>query len=208
MLICILGLLAAGCGPAGEQAAERILSGAAETTVANITVVADTPAPTLDVKVVVSQTFAAMTARAAGQKQPATPAPTKPAATPVSPSGTGGISGALNYPGSSIPPMHVVAFRYGSESYTLVTTSAGQSTYEIDGLPAGTYWVIAYTIGGNGFPDQLPGGYTRAVPCGLSVNCTDHTMLDVPVQAGAVTPNVNPWDWYAPPGTFIHFPQG
>jgi hypothetical protein len=215
IVICMLGLFVSGCSPANDQEAEQILSGAAETTVAGVTIVPVTPVATLDVNVIVTQTFAALTAQAATQKSAATPpAPTAtqassvPAITqPAATSTTGSISGKLIYPSSSIPAMHVAAYLYGTESYIVITTTAGQSSYEIDGLNPGIYWVIAYTIGGGGFPDSLPGGYTKAVPCGLSANCTDHTLIDVIVAAGHITPNVSPEDWYAPQGTFMPLPH-
>src|SRR5258707_4817936 len=148
------GLWLAVCGPAGKQQAERILSAAAETAAANITIVpADTPQPTLDVNLIVKQTITALTAQAASQKIAATQA------APTSNSTTGSLSGILNYPSSSIPAMHIVAFKFGTESYKYVTTTPGQNNYKIVGLDPGTYWVVAYTIGGGGFPDGLAGGY-------------------------------------------------
>lgn len=208
VVICVLGLLITGCSPANDQEAEKVLSGAAETTVAGVTLVPITPAATLDVNLIVAQTFQAFTAQAAHQKPAATPkAPAAIQPVPTATPTTGGISGKLNYPGSSIPAMHIVAFLYGTESYMMITTTPGQNTYEIDGLNPGTYWVIAYTVGGGGFPDALPGGYSKAVPCGLSVSCTDHTLINVIVTAGITTTGVDPWDWYAPPGTFMHYPR-
>jgi hypothetical protein len=46
------------------------------------------------------------------------------------------------------------------------------------------------------------GGYTAAVLCGLSVDCTDHGLLPVTVIAGQVTSGIDPTDWYAEPGAF------
>ena len=216
VMICMFGLFVTGCSPANDQEAERILSGAAETTVAGVTLVPVTPVPTLDVNLIVTQTFAALTAQAANQKPAATPqAPTAthtqtiPTATQPAPSATlstGSISGNLNYPGPSIPAMYVAAYHYGTEAYKVILTTPGQSTYKIDELDPGNYWVIAYTVGGGGFPAQFPGGYTKAVPCGLSVTCTDHTLILVPVSAGQTTTNINPFDWYAPQGTFMALP--
>ena len=40
------------------------------------------------------------------------------------------------------------------------------------------------------------------VPCGLSVECGDHSLLAVEVQSGQTTADVNPADWYAPEGAF------
>ncbi len=208
IIVCILGVFIAGCGPADQQQVEQILSGVAQTTIAGVTIVPETPVATLDVNLVVKQTFEAMTQQAGGPHVAATPtAHSQVQPTVASNAKTGNISGNLNYPGPSIPAMYVAAYRYGSESYKFVITNAGQNTFEIDDLDPGTYWVIAYTVGGSGFPIGLPGGYTKAVLCGLSVNCTDHTLINVDVKAGQTTTNVDPFDWYAPQGSFMAFPQ-
>ena len=197
LALSIGSLIAAGCGAVDEQQVEEILSGVAQTAAAGVTFVPVTPVP--DVNTVVQQTLAAMTAQAGGQPQPTQPPP-GPAAT------TGSIAGNLNYPAEHIPPMKVVAFLGGTNQYYWVATLDGQSSYQIDNLPPGIYHVVAYTVGGNGFPVNLPGGYTQAVPCGLSVNCTNHNLIDVNVSAGQLAGNVNPQDWYAPQGTFPPLP--
>ncbi len=159
----------------------------------NINLVAPTQE---DVGQIVKATFEAMTVQAGG----------KTASTAVPPaSATGSISGSLNYPADSLPPLYVTAYQAGTQNYRFVITNAGQQEFQIDGLAPGTYHVIAYTVGGGGFPQGLAGGYTNAVPCGLSTSCTDHTLLDVSVVAGKTTTGVNPADWYAPPGTFPSF---
>ena len=227
LIICALMLFTTGCGPASEQEVEQILSGAAETTVANITVVPDTAVPTLDVNVIVKQTFAALTQQAASQKlgstpqaptatpaQPAlaatqtqlAPAPTRtepvPTATLPPAVSTGGVSGQLMYPASGIPSLRVVAFQAGASNVYHVDTALGQKTYELDGLLPGTYRVVAYTLAGGGFTPGLAGGYSKAVPCGLQYGCNDHTLIDVVVTSGHVTTDVDPNDYYAPQGTF------
>jgi hypothetical protein len=152
-----------------------------------------------------------MTAQA-GDLPTSTPVPvgSLPASTSVlatSSSSTGSLSGSLNYPAESLPAMFVLAYLAGSQNYQYVTSKAGQGTFQIDNLQPGVYHVVAYTVGGGGFPVGLAGGYTKAVPCGLSSNCTDHSLIDIVVSAGKTTTGVNPYDWYAPQGTFFPFPQ-
>lgn len=119
----------------------------------------------------------------------------------------GSISGNLSYPSEFIPPMRVVAFRLAngqpSGEFVFVETALNQGNYQLDNLVPGQYWVVAYTIPeGEGIPQGLAGGFSQAVPCGLSVECGDHSLLAVDVVPGQTTADVNPADWYAPEGAF------
>ena len=116
---------------------------------------------------------------------------------PAPSEGTGSVTGSLSYPSEFIPPLRVFAFQVGSENYFYVDTVENQTTYQINDLPAGYYQVVAYILSGN-----YAGGYTQAVPCGLTVECTDHTLIDVPVNSGQTVTGVDPGDWYAPEGAF------
>ncbi len=166
------------------------------------------PTATPDVGAIVDAT---LTAAAAGASTD-TPIPAGPTATetlsttPMSTfPDTGYISGTLMYPAEGIPPLRVVAFPLagGAPSYT--DTVANQSSYTLE-LAVGVYHVVAYTIGGDGFPTGLSGGYTQMVPCGLSVDCSDHSLIDVTVMTGATTSGVDPNDYYAPDGSFPPMP--
>ncbi|MBN2550522.1 MAG: carboxypeptidase regulatory-like domain-containing protein [Anaerolineales bacterium] len=110
---------------------------------------------------------------------------------------TGSISGNLSYPSEGIPPLRVVAFNLSTGQSYSVQTLQNQTTYRIDNLPPGSYYVVAYKLGSN-----VSAGYSQAVLCGLSVNCTDHSLITVQVVAGQETTQINPGDWYAPPGSF------
>ncbi|WKZ34568.1 MAG: hypothetical protein QY332_13190 [Anaerolineales bacterium] len=150
--------------------------------------------PTQDVDAIVQATFQALTAQAPLQ----TSTPEAMAEEP--PAQLGGIAGQLGYPSSFIPSMVVVAYEIGGSNYYYVITNDNASTYQIDNLPSGTYYVVAY-------PDpSYPGGYSQAVPCGLSVDCTDHSLIPVTVTGGQVTQGANPTDFYAPEGTFPPYP--
>jgi hypothetical protein len=112
----------------------------------------------------------------------------------------------VNYPAESLPALYITAYQVGTQNYRYVITNAGQAQFKIEGLQPGTYHVIAYPAGGGGFPAGLSGGYTKAVSCGLGVNCKDHSLLDVVVAAGQTTSDIKPTDWYAPEGAFPPFP--
>ena len=111
--------------------------------------------------------------------------------------GTGTITGHLGYPSEYIPPLRVVAFDVYSSEYYSIETDLNQGTYQMEGLPEGTYHVVAY-VREQG--PEMSAGYSFFVPCGMSVDCSDHTLIDVFVYAGQVTEDVDPIDFYAAPG--------
>lgn len=115
----------------------------------------------------------------------------------------GFISGTLTYPAGGLPAMVIVAYHVGGgpADYYYVATALGQNSYQIE-VPAGDYNVVAYSLAGGGFPGGLSGGYSQAVPCGLSVSCTDHSLIKVTVLSQQSTGNITPGDWYAPGGSF------
>lgn len=126
--------------------------------------------------------------------------------TPTGAALTGTVTGRLSYPADSMPAMRVTAFEVNTGKVIHIDTALGQSTYSIE-LPAGTYHIVAYSIEGNNFPSGIASGYTRAVPCGLAVECADHTLIDVTITAGTTIPDINPGDSYAPEGTFPPMPE-
>lgn len=112
--------------------------------------------------------------------------------------GTGAIRGDLSYPSEMIPPMRIVAFSSDDSWYYVDVQNA--SSYEIAGLPAGTYTVVAYPLGTEA--SNFSGGYSQAVLCGLNADCIDHTLVKVQVDSGSTLEGINPGDWYAPEGSF------
>jgi hypothetical protein len=122
-------------------------------------------------------------------------------AKPTEPVDPGTIRGHLIYPAEVLVAQRIVAFDTASMTKVAeVSTVQGQSTYELS-VPAGDYYVVAYTLDG-----KLSAGYSQAVPCGLSVDCTDHSLIAVHVDGGAVVENINPQDWYAPADAFPPMP--
>ncbi|HRQ24104.1 MAG TPA: hypothetical protein PLF42_11820 [Anaerolineales bacterium] len=174
VLLLALGLLSAACG-AGQ------------------------PAPVPDLDSIVQATFDALTAQA--PPPTSTPEP-EPMVTEEPPAQLGGIAGRLGYPSSFIPSMYVVAFEVGGFNYYYVITNLNDASYQIDNLPPGEYYVVAYPVES----PTYPGGYSQAVPCGLSVACTDHSLIPVTVAGGQVTQGADPTDFYAPEGTFPPYP--
>lgn len=115
--------------------------------------------------------------------------------------GTGMIAGNLSYPSEWIPPLRVVAFDSATMAVeAFVDTQENDSIYTLP-LPVGTYYVVAYTMDGG-----LAAGYTQSVLCGLTVACTDHSLVAVQVLANMSVTDIDPGDWYAPPGSFPPMP--
>ena len=85
-------------------------------------------------------------------------------------------------------------------TYYTVDTVLNQSEYRIQ-IPVGTYFVVSYVIDGG-----LSAGYSQSVPCGLSVDCADHSLIPVTVTAGQTVDNIDIFDWYAPAGSFPSMP--
>jgi len=141
-----------------------------------------------------------------------TPQPSESSPTASSPTipATGTVTGKLSYPSSFIPPMRVVFFSVPDGTPSWVDTAMNQGTYSIE-LPQGTYYAVAYPFSADTYTAPAPasptlaGGYTAAVPCGLSVDCTDHTLLPITVTAGQ-TASADPGDWYAPESSFPPMP--
>jgi hypothetical protein len=117
----------------------------------------------------------------------------------------GAITGALSYPSEFIPPMRIVAFRIEDGQVFFVNTQMNEATYTLP-LPAGTYRVVAYVGGVDANATSIAGGFTNAVICGLSVECTDHALIDVMVEQGGMVYRVDLGDFYAPEGAFPPVP--
>jgi len=130
----------------------------------------------------------------------------EPTATPELAADTGAIAGKVSYPSDFIPPLRVVAFATDNSGWYEVRTEVNQRTYVLEGLPPGTYTVVAYAEDADGQVTGYSAGYSQSVPCGLSVDCLDHTLIDVEVRPGETTVGIDPGDWYAPEGAFPPYP--
>ncbi len=112
--------------------------------------------------------------------------------------GYGVIEGDINYPANGNPAIDIYFQRTdGSERYVM-QTERGWTRYS-NAVPVGTYFVFARVAGDSG---NSGGGYTEAVICGLHADCKDHSLVEVVVDEGVATRNVNIFDWYAPAGSF------
>ena len=110
----------------------------------------------------------------------------------------GYIEGSLTYPSEELPPMVVCAQNMADDIlYCTDKTIDGEGFINGKGysleLPTGVYTVYASTLPLGDYKAY----YSVAVPCGLSVECTDHTPIEVTVISGTTVTDVDPGDWYA-----------
>jgi CSLREA domain-containing protein len=116
---------------------------------------------------------------------------TTPIPTPTPPPPTlGTVTGAVCYPSEGIPPMDLYFLEVGTQVVSSFPHTDGSTSYSVD-LDPGTYVAYAYPVG-----YDIGGSYSEAVLCGLTVNCTDHTLIEFDVFAGQETSDIDICDWY------------
>jgi hypothetical protein len=128
-------------------------------------------------------------------------APTEPEAQLTQEPLTGTVMGTICYPSEGIPPMNLYLDSAGDAEPAVVAISQDQSSYSVELAPGGytAYaWLPDFTLGGS---------YSQAVPCGLSVECSDHSLIEIQVSAGATTSGVDVCDWYGDLGS-VPLPPG
>jgi hypothetical protein len=115
-----------------------------------------------------------------------------PSPTPVPTAGT--IEGLLCYPSEGVPPMNLYFEEVNSQSIETFGHPGGSMDYSVQ-VPPGTYVAYAWTL-----DFGIGGAYTQAVPCGLTVTCSDHSLIQFQVQAGQTTAGIDICDYYGDPG--------
>ncbi len=111
---------------------------------------------------------------------------------------TGLVEGSICYPSEGIPPMNLYLQLAGSAEAVVIPIAQDQSSFSAD-VAAGTYTAFAW------LPDFSYGGsYSQMVVCGLTADCTDHSLVQFEVTAGATTAGVHVCDWYGSPGGAPH----
>ncbi|MBA9079904.1 hypothetical protein [Rufibacter quisquiliarum] len=113
----------------------------------------------------------------------------------------GSVKGTLCYPGHYIPQMNVYIKNAKTGNVYKTLVKENKKTFQFSNIPTGTYVAYAYTVkktftDSNGNSSKGSGGYTKMVPCGLSVNCKDHTLIEFKVIAAKTTSNIEICDWY------------
>jgi CSLREA domain-containing protein len=114
----------------------------------------------------------------------------------------GEVTGRICYPSEFIPPMTLYFEDVGTNLVSQFDHSDGSDHYSVHLFP-GTYVAYAYRQGTN-----IGGSYSQAVLCGLTVNCTDHTLIEFDVLAGQMTMDIDICDYYGDPGDIPAPPGG
>lgn len=124
----------------------------------------------------------------------------------------GAIHGGVSFPADVLGEQAVYAITVDGRFYYRTETVRFQPTYTIEGVAPGDYLVFAQSrVTRDPYPGmpqaQFDASYTKAIACGLSVACTDHTSIPIHVAAGTTTFGVDPVDWYGSFGLVPGNPQ-
>jgi len=112
----------------------------------------------------------------------------------ASPSPQGTIQGQLSFPSEFLPKQRICAVDVNTTTELCTETYEG-NTYTLS-VPAGTYHVYAMVLPTPDTPSIGKAYYSEFVTCGLLATCPSHEPINVTVEAGETTTNVNPGDWY------------
>lgn len=111
------------------------------------------------------------------------------------------LNGVLCYPSDYIPKMKVYLMEINSDKVYKLTTTENQRLFKFTNIPFGDYCAYAYTIENtltepSGIKIKASGGYTKAVPCGLSVKCKDHTLINFKIDNSVSKDTIRICDFY------------
>jgi hypothetical protein len=114
---------------------------------------------------------------------------------------SGTVKGTVCYPSDYIPAMTVYLKNKKTDKIYSLELQENQKAFKFKKIPEGNYIAFAYTIQEvstdlNNKTSIASGGYTHAVPCGLTVDCKDHSLLIFKVQNGKTTKNIQICDWF------------
>jgi hypothetical protein len=127
------------------------------------------------------------------EDQQADPQPEAPTETPEDIYNTGTVEGKVCFPSEYIPAMYLYLANVNTQETTIISIPENQGNFS-GGVPEGTYtayaWLADYTMGGT---------YSEAVLCGLSIDCSDHSLVEFEVIQGETTSGIEVCDWYGGP---------
>lgn len=103
---------------------------------------------------------------------------------------TGTISGKICFSGEVIPSMIAYFINQDTKAINQLAITENQTSYTLQ-IEPGDYVAFAYR------DDSQGGMYSEAVACGLSAECTDHSLRVFTVLPGQKTEGIDICDWYA-----------
>jgi len=114
---------------------------------------------------------------------------------------SGTVRGTVCYPSEYIPAMNIYLKNKETNKIYSLDIKENQKPFKFKKVPAGNYIAFAYTVqeistDDNNKTSIANGGYTHAVPCGLTVDCKDHSLLVFKVENGKTTKNIQICDWF------------
>ncbi|MBP8793496.1 MAG: hypothetical protein KBE41_02530 [Lutibacter sp.] len=116
---------------------------------------------------------------------------------------TGTVKGTVCYPSDYIPAMTVYVKNKETGKINSLNIRENQKTFKFKKIPEGNYVAFAYTVqevlvDNNNKSIIANGGFTQAVPCGLTVDCKDHSLITFSVKKGNTINNIQICDWLRP----------
>lgn len=114
---------------------------------------------------------------------------------------TGVVQGKLCFPSEYVPAMNVYLKTVGTDKVYKLASKENQQAFTFKKIPEGNYVAFAYTqeqssLDLNNNKTKASGGFTHFVPCGMKVDCKDHTLISFKVNKGRTTASVSICDWY------------
>ena len=114
---------------------------------------------------------------------------------------TGIVQGKLCFPSEYIPAMNVYLKASNSKAIYKLVSKENEQAFTFKKIPEGSYVAYAYTVEAtmldlNNKKYKGSGGFTKFVPCGLSVDCKDHSLISFKVKKGKTTNAIDICDWY------------
>lgn len=111
------------------------------------------------------------------------------------------LNGTLCYPSDYIPKMTVFLEEVATKKTYKIITKEDQRSFKFNDIPFGDYFAYAYTIEQiltdvDGNSSKASGGFTKAVHCGLTVECNDHTLIHIKVDTEITKDTISICDWY------------
>jgi hypothetical protein len=121
---------------------------------------------------------------------------TVPPATDTPLPADGSVSGKVCFPSEPpLPEMTLFFENTTTDEITSLPHTDGTGIYALN-LPVGSYLAYAWRPGDT----PIGGSYSQAVACGLTVSCTDHSLVPFEVLPGEETTDIDICDWYGQPG--------